>query len=334
MLSVTATSQELHPPGEILKLIEASALSYELGLSQQVRPARYEALVPHGLYVERDSGGGVQLKRYEALYESSPAAARAFKTGDQLFDEGQLSAAREAYLEVLEESPDSAQVMTYLGQTAGLEGDSEAAKEWCRRAIQANPYDYLAHMLLADLDAREGRSEEAVDRILRAQILNRNNPRIQAKLEQLLEASGAGFRDWKLEPASRVSRDDDGVIHVQASAAQPEWADYAACKALWKYEPGYRESMTANQADDPRVVEEQECLANFVLAAQTDIHATSRHRALIDTVLTAARDGMMSSLIVYEIVLKEDPLVAFQLDEVNIQLLIDYVKRFRIARAR
>jgi hypothetical protein len=127
------------------------------------------------------------------------------------------------------------------------------------KAIEANYFDYMAHWFLGDAYHKAGTTEKAQKEILIANILNRNNPRIQNALGRIYADSRLTYPEWVFSPRCDLKDLGNNKVSVKYDQRYPEWLPYSLCKALWQFEPGYRESMLKDSQEHPAMIEEKEC---------------------------------------------------------------------------
>lgn len=281
----------------------------------------------HGLFLRPLPGGESVVTSYDAVYGKNAAYVRHLTDAEQAFQDGNIALARELYLKVLEIAPDQSQVMTYLGQTYEREGEHATAKEWYRKAIAANYHDYMAHWFLADNLSVGGDADGAVREILIARVLNRTNMRLSDAVDRVLGASGLAYDDWDFSPRYEVAKAGGHKVSVKYDGRRHEWLAYALCKAVWAFEPGYRDSMLLGSNEHPRMVEEKECVVNVLIAVENSKEETS------DPALRAARTALdekvFSQFLIYDVILPGQPGFVFNLAESSVEQIARYVLKYR-----
>ena len=321
LLATTGFAQKIHSPAEILRMMSDSKLSYELKeLGKEIPcPDLSQKLNYHDSYrVTTDST--TTTYGFKFSKESKPLYDKA----EKFFSAHQSDSALVYYLKTIQTDSTLSNVMTYVGQI--YEGKEERTKaiEWYRKAIQRNYIDYMAHWFLADNLLTIDSTKAAVEEIVIAQILNRNNPRIKKSLATIFEHAFLNTTDWCFNPQVELVKTAEGKISL---AMTDKWVGYAMAKALWMYEPGYRESMGVAEGRYS-TIEDKECLISLLSGlenAKTDI---SKERQLV--ILRAAADNnYLQEYILYEIVLPKTPFVAYQLSEKTILGIKDYILKFR-----
>lgn len=324
-----AAGQKYHVPAEIFKIAEQSKITYQISTLEipEVEVVKYPPQLDHGLFLKKGSDGALTVSTYDEEYGANKDYQDSFKAAEKAYDEHQFAQARELYLKVLSLAPASSQVMTFIGQVYGHEGNDSLAEVWYRKAIEANYFDYMAHWFLADLCQGAGRKDEAVAEILVAHILNRNNPRLAESMERIFKGSGMTYREWQFLPRYEVKDLGNNKASVQWDANHPEWLAYALCKALWQIEPGYRDSMLNGTREHPLMVEEKECVVNVLIGIQ------NRKKETKDPALQVAQkaldEKMFSEFLVYEVILPRYPRFAFVLSKAYFDSVAKYVVKFR-----
>jgi len=319
-LLITSTfSQTLHSPAEIFSIMDKSIIMYEIGTINLniVAPNRNDKLNYNDYYrVKNDSG----IFTYK--YKSNQEADKLLKIAEDNYQNGKISEAREMYMNVLKLDASYYQVMTYIGQMYGIEKNLDKAIEWYTKTIQLNYIDYLAHWLLADIYKMKGEIEKAVEEITIAQILNRNNPRLNKALVDIYELKNLEYSNWSFTPQYTIDSVSPRKVKIESN---PDWLGHALVKAVWLYEPGYKEKMGYVNGNIS-ILQEKECLLSLIAGFdKKKIKKYSEFKAL----QLALNDKRIDEYIFYEIILPDYPFVAYQLNEDFINNLKDYVIKTR-----
>ena len=314
-------SQQIHSPSEIFKIMADSKLSYELKLLEKEIPCQdySEKLNYHDSYrIISDSG----LQTYHFMYtrEAKPL----FDKAENFFMNNQNDSALIYYQRTLQVDSTLSNVMTYIGQIYEKREDRQQAIEWFKRAIQTNYIDYMAHWFLADNYLAINKIKEAVNEIAIARILNRNNPRVKKSMDKIFEQAFMNIEDWCFNPQIQLFKTPEGRIGVSCNE---KWTGYALTKALWKFEPGYKESMGVPDGTYS-TLEDKECLITFLRTMENTKVDVSKERQLM-ILKEAAENNYLEPYILYEIVLPETPAVVYQLSEKTILDIKDYIVNVR-----
>jgi tetratricopeptide (TPR) repeat protein len=203
-----------------------------------------------------------------------------------------------------------------------MEGDFIEAKKWYRKAIQKNHLDFMARWFLADamLDAKDPKG--ALQEITVAHILNRNNPRILNSFNTIYAANKLKTPTWTFNP--QYSIDSIGPKKVKVDF-DGDWLGYALVKTVWRYEPGYAESMGGTRTEIS-TNQEREALLNLMLPKdKKEIKKMPELNAL----QMAMDKDLINAYIFYEIILPQYPRVASNLEPAFIEEIKEYVIQVR-----
>lgn len=319
-LSFAALSQELHSPAEILKIMENSSVMYELDMLTKSIPCpdRSDLLNSNDLYrVTTDSS--IVTYHYNLKSEALPY----FEQAEAFFTQRDLDSAMYYYEKVLEIDPSYYKVMTYIGQIYGTMKNFDLSKSWYKKSIESNYIDYMAHWFLADIYKMQGRIDSAVNEITIAMILNRNNPRIKIAQSDIYKLAKIKTNDWCFTPQVEISKENNRV----KIKLDENWVGYGMAKALWLYEPGYKQSMGVEE-NHYSSLEDRECLLNLMVGlinAKTNI----KNNPGLTTLKQAIENDYLNEYIFYEILLPDHPNVAYQLSNDFISRIKDYVLNIR-----
>jgi len=314
--------QDLHTPSQIFEIMEKSPVLYDLNISKTKHksPDRSENLNTNDSYrVVTDSS--ILTKKYEV----SDAGNKYFKKAEEYYQKGDTKGAREMYLKVLETDPSYYMMMTYVGQTYEMEKNYGKAIEWYEKTIDSNYIDYMAHWFLADAYKLDGNMLKAIDEITIAMILNRNNPRLRASFDMIYKELKLDTDDWYFNPQYKL--DSTGKDQVKIECGD-DWLGYAMVKALWKYEPGYSESMGVEKGSFSTREEREAFICLVPTFAKKKLKKNPEFAAL----QKAIDNKMVDEYIIYEVILPDYPSVAYQLTEEFIDNIKEYVVTVRGGR--
>lgn len=253
-------------PAGILKVMTESKLTYAIKMDLAAPAAEDPGeVLTHGLHWLEQPDGGRMLTTYEKRYQGRDAMWQNWQKAETLFQKEDWAGAREAYREALAEVPECALLMTYIGQTCRSEGRLEEAEKWYNQALEKNPLDFMAWWGLANVLNQTGRPEEACRAVTRALLLNRNNPRVRDAVRKMYEDTGRGYREFAWNPCFGLKKLENGDIEINFCKEANDWNIYAMAKALYAFEPGFREQRLAGWDGVPEVKEERECLAALLM---------------------------------------------------------------------
>src|SRR5690554_3322466 len=313
------SGQNLHTPAEIFEIMDKSSVVYELHpLETQIMPLdRTDNLNANDRYRVEDAS---QIWSHE--YEIDSVTESYYKQAEAYFHEREFIKAREIYLKALEADSSFYKVMTYIGQTYGIEKDFDTAIAWYKRTIALNYIDYMAHWFLADAYKEKGELDNALDEITIAMILNRNNPRIEKSFKNIYALKKLETDDWTFTPQIEIESLGENNVKI---AFGEDWLGYAMVKALWNFEPGYKATMGVEEGSFS-TLEEKESLASLMVTFdKKKLKKNPEFKAL----QLAFDLDRIDEFIFYEIVLPQYPFVAYQLPESFINDIKDYVVEVR-----
>lgn len=317
----TGYSQKVHTPFEILKLLTDSKLSYQVEMLKNPVPKTdySDKLNRSDIYrVVSDSG----INTY--LYKLHGEAIENFKKAEAYFKASDDDNAMLWYKNTLGADSSLAFVMTYVGQMYEKKNDHASAINWYKKAVEKNYIDYMAHWFLADNYKSVNDLENAVNEITIARILNRNNPRLKKSFDAIFLKAKRDTTDWQFNPQIEITHPNDSTVKV---AMNDKWTGYAMAKALWMYEPGYRESMGVAKGEHS-TLEDRECLI-ALLIGETNAKTKTKGYTELSILKQASENKHLDEYIFYELVLPQTPAYAYQLPEKQILDIKDYILNVR-----
>lgn len=321
VLVVTAYTQTIHTPAEILKIMSDSKIGYgiEMLKTKVESKDRSQNLNQHNYYrVQTDSA--IETRSFKP----NEAAIPLFDNAETFFGSGDYDLALKFYNQALEADTSLYYIMTYIGQIYEHKGDFENVKTWYLKAIDHNYIDYMAHWFLADAYFATNDLKNAVDEITIARILNRNNPRIKDSMSRIYKKAKLNTNDWSFTPQMILKKESDTSIKI---AVDDKWMGYALPKALWLYEPGYKTSMGVREGEYS-TLEDKECLVDL-LVALANSGKNYKNDPQLSVLKKATDQGYFHEYIMYEVVLPDKPFVAFQLPVASLVKIKDYILKVR-----
>lgn len=320
-LTFSIHAQEIHSPAEIFKILEKSEVSYEMGILEETIPApdRSSNVITNDYY-QKKSEDGIEIKRYNI----GKGTAKILADAEKSFIEGKYENALKSYEEAYNSDKTYYKLITYMGQMHGTLKRWDKAEEMYKLAIEKNYIDYMAHWFLADLYLDSKRKKEALREITIAQVLNRNNPRLKSSFDIIYKANKLKTPNWVFNPQYKMDSIAPKKVKLEVNE---DWMAYALPKALWKYEPGYSESM--GQPDGSyTILEERESLIGLIVLL--DKKKKKKKMAPAMKVLEKSLDEkFITEYILYEIMLPQYPMLASQLPKELLERTADYVLKMR-----
>jgi len=144
------------------------------------------------------------------------------------------------------------------------------------------------------------------------------------QLVAILKKAKRKYNDWYFTPQVELK----GTLGKEATiSTDSKWLGYGLSKALWEFEPGYRQSMGVDSGEIS-TTEYKECLYVMLVSmenSKTNIKKIPQLRILRE----AALNKHLNEYIMYEVVLPEHPFVACQLPEESIAEIKDYLLNVR-----
>lgn len=310
--------QKLHDPAEIFKILEISDISYNIEeLKESIKSTDFsDHLNLNNVYrIQSDSG------LFVYGYSLEDDAQQYFNKAEEYFTDKNLDSAIVYYEKVLDIQPNYYKVMTYIGQMNGSLGRLDDALAWYKKTIDANYIDYLAHYLIADIYKLKGDLDNAINEITIARILNRNNPRMAELQFKLYKEKKLKIEDWYFNPQYKIAQKESGVVEVKMNI---DWMGYALTKAVWEFEPGYKESMGVKKGTYSSLEDKEALLVLYSGLLNNGKKAIQKNTDFIN-LGKAIENDYLTEFILYEIVLPEHPEVAYQLQKEQIEKIKDYL---------
>jgi len=320
LIAISGYAQVIHTPVEILQLLTNSKVKYKIQkLDKTIECKDYSKnLNYHDCYrVTNDST--IETFKYTINDDALPS----FNKAEEYFKTN-LDSALSYYHSALIMQPSLYMVMTYIGQVCEKKGNLSVAMEWYKTAINKNYIDYMAHWFLADAYESMGDLDKALDEIVIAQILNRNNSNIKTSMTRILKKAKRSTEDWYFTPQIKLSKDSDNTVNL---AMNEKWFGYGMAKALWDYEPGYRESMGVSEGYLSSI-ECKECLASQYISLK-NAKAKTKKDPQLQILQKAVDKKFLDQYIIYELFLPQNPFIANQLSEKTILSIKNYILEVR-----
>lgn len=319
LLPLVSFGQKLHNLSEIMGIMDKSPIKYEINeLKESLRPLDQTNNINDAYAYKLVDTSGVLIKRYTL----SDTAKQAFDKAEMLFLNNEYDEALKYYQKTLELAPDFNHVRTYIGQIYYIRKDFKKAIEYYQEAIQNNSIDYMSYWFLADTYLAMGKKKDALDNIIIAKILNRNNPRIHDSFLRILEKNKLEYPDWAFNPQMRIDSLTDNRIRI---AANPDWLPYALVEAAWTYDPAYsnlRNGFPLNKAKEGVL---------SMSVNLTDKKITDKYPEL-KAMLNALKNNEIEAYIFYEILLVEKPYVAYYINPKGKDNIVKYIKKNRLKK--
>jgi hypothetical protein len=322
VFSVCLKAQKINSPAEIIEILNRSSLTYELkSLDKSLIKTRDISKVNYNqFYKLRFKDDSYDIVKYQFTDEIKEL----LKQADAFFKESDFENARKKYFQILETDKTFYQVYPYIGQTYALEKNHQEAILWYEEGMNINNIDYLNYWFLAESYVDLGEKNLALRNIIKALILNRNNPRILNSFSSILRLNNLKFDDWMFNPQYELFKKDEKTILV---SFDNDWLGYALAKAIWQYEPNYK-SERIKQNQMIVLMEEKEALLGVLVPIYEK--KPENLDASLQMLLKAVNNKKLDEYIFFEIILPETPEMAYHLEPSFIDKITDYVINFRL----
>lgn len=309
------SAQKIHTMREILQIMDSSEYTYMIDNNEPV-PVDYSQIVLTNDFYKKMDGNSMTISRYEP----NDSAIFYMELAESFYNQSDMDQARDYYIKALKSDSTYYKAMSYLGDTYYHQRRFSEALEWYQKAIESNYYDYFAHWACANAYLYLGYPDKALKEITIAKILNRNNPRLTPRLQEIYKLNKKNYADWYFAPIYSVAEDynketDRLVVKI---AYKDYWMSYAFAKAVWKFEPGYAEAMGNNF-----MLGEKEALSAYLQA--TDIYKSAKKAIATKVLYLAIEKHYVDAYVVYEAVLPSNPQMAMYLDKDGIETIASYI---------
>ncbi len=314
---ISTYAQVAHKPAELADMMKNSKVSYNVGeLYIDVPDDDYSNRLNETNIYREDSGDKTFIKKMVLAKE----AQSEWYAGQREMEDKNYKEARKHYKNVLDIQQDYYPAKMQIAKTFEKEEDYEKAEANYKQAISKNYIDYLPHLLIAEDYRQENKMDDAINEITIASILNRNDTSILADLNEIYEDANLKYSDWVFTPQCKFFKGQKpNSIQVLSKKG---WSGYATGKALWLYEPGYAASQ-GETAGKTSLLEEKECLLS--LLASQDEHADADVPDYMVALKKAQENKLLDGFIYYEILLPQNPSLAYQLPNNVIKSIKNYV---------
>jgi len=317
-------AQKLNSPSEIIQIMNRSTLSYELkSLDKSLIKNRDISKVNYNQFHKVSyQDGSYDIVKYHFTDEIKEL----LKQADEFFKQADYENARKIYLQIVETDKTFYQVYPYIGQTYALEKNHQEAIFWYKKGIASNSIDYLNYWFLAESYVDIGEKELGLKNIVKALILNRNNPRILNSFSSILRLNNLKFDDWMFNPQYDLFKKDEKTILI---TFENEWLGYALAKAVWKYEPNYKSERLKNNEMIVLIEEKEALLGLLVPIYEKKVETLDESLQML---VKAVNKKALEEYIFFEIILPESPEFAYLLEQNFIDKMVDYIINYRIRK--
>ena len=192
------------------------------------------SVLSNQLYL-KESGEGYSL----VTFKLSELAQPIYNDAEEAFHKKDYTKAIELYNKVIQVQPNYYHAFTLIGDAYFSSEKYDSAIVYFKKAINNNFADYNAHWFLADTYNKCYIVDSALKEITIAHLLNVNHENLNKALRYYRNKNNRPWKEWSYVPQYTLSKDGNKVT-INTTA---DWLGYALVKSVWKYEPGYAESM-------------------------------------------------------------------------------------------
>ena len=317
------SAQFLHDPTEINRIMENSKIQYVLdSLPFQTENKIYPLVEKDWMAVT--TANGIILEKQDSTLSEN--AEKFYQKGMKAYQKANYEKAISFYKKALVDHPTSAKLMKRIGRSYDARNNNKAAMNWYQQVIDRNFIDFEAHFLIAYSYQQNNNQDKAIYHITLAHLLNRNNKAILKALKEIYLSFGIEYDEWILAPVYKISKTGN---KVQISAQEIPWRSYANCKAIWQYEPDYRDKMKSLSKEKDSIIEEKECLLNALIAFEKKGINKSNYPAL-KTLSKILAQRKVNNYLLYEVNALLYPTELIKLPKEKLENLIEYILTYHI----
>jgi len=325
---IALLSQEVIIINDMKKTLNSSSVGYEFNQFEYKYTFVDLPVVQTGLFLNPD-GDHLELSEYGEM-ESFEVRKLKLAAEDAVRSK-KFNKARKIFLKILNEMPHHSQVMVYIGHTYEKEKDNDSAEQWYKEAVKTNPINFIAYRALAEIQVGKGEFDAALESILTALVLNRNDEMLIEAVNRIARFQGKQFSSWDFAPQYQLVRGEGGSVKVEYNGSP--WKYYGLSKAFWAYEPGYKEVRLDGVFDEFDVLEEQDCMERALYSYENmigDQQLKQNTFSAIHEYNKAKHKGYSIEYILFEVVMQESPFLSCTFNTLEIKQIVDYLKHNRL----
>ena len=322
-LSLYTNGQTLHTPDEITKIIKKSITYYDFQKDKNVAQGKMLDILANDYYFQiSDEKEDQELDQYSL--EADPKLYSKYLKAHKYQTATKYKKARKTYNKLLKTLPNHAGFMTQIGWTYFYENNNTEAVKWANKALRTNHIHYPAYVLLTNIYLKSQKIDEAMATVTKAHLLNRNDRKIILLLKKVYVQKRLIYDDsWAFVKEYEMTKKSDNKIDIRYNG-EP-WRAYAACQAMWEYEPYYKQKMVIVNEDEEGL-RYHEALLNMAIAYENWGDLKHKKKFNMGKALQkAVKEQMIQEFILYEINLAENPKLGFYFSEDEINTLAKYI---------
>lgn len=337
-------ASEMITPDKMFKILSDSPYKYNIEVLKDSIEYDYTDNLNTNLYYLDKEEGSATLK----IIDIEQIDKDLYKKAENYFKNNDNEKARETYLELLSKNQNLFLFNTYVGQTYEREKNYDEAIKWYKLSISKNNIDYMAHWFLADNLAIKGEFKDALNSIIYAHLLNRNNPRIILSLKKILKLNNLNYENWVFNPQFKI--DSISEKEYSLKIKNFNWLSYANAKTVRTYEPDYNGTNKPINLDELKL--EIEAMIGLIYmyefkttkddkknkdntndkADDNDEEAEEYMPIEIEKLFQAAKNEQLHEFVIYESLLPKYPTIIYMLTDDMRESLIEYFMKFKTAK--
>ncbi len=326
--AIQSSAQYLHMPGEINLILKESQLSYvfdtlkeEITLKEQVVRSNFpEVIIPDSFQFEATSD-----------YETSAEYEKYRIKAQKFAEKRKYVRAIDNYLAALEAANPKdlwtqSLVFRNISSCYLQQNDLGNTEIWLIKGLKTNVTPAFFYKELAAVYQLMGEKEEALRAITKAYLFNTKDEATEETILEYYALNHLQLNDWNLIPQFKLAKDENGAIRIFTK--EKPWKAYAACKAVWRNEPGYAEDMNNLSTEDETLIEEKECLLNALLAWES-LETGKEQFPALETLSRALPKHMVNTYLLYETQLRVTPDLIYTLTPQEVEEVVAYFIQIR-----
>lgn len=319
-------AQDLHTPSDIENIMKKSLSYYEQKEDTNFMVVKSLDIISNDYYFAQNEEGERELLQYKM--EENPQLNEPFQKALKYHASQKYKKERKILQALLKNHEDNAILLTQLGNSFLDERQYTDAKSWAHQAIRANPIHSPAYVLMAKTLMAASQPEQAMEAITKAHLYNRNNRQIIALLKEIYLLNGRTYDDtWAFIPQCEITKVSDSKISIKYNG-EP-WRAFAACNAVWEYEPYYKQKMEIT-GNDLEIMRSHEALMNLGIAFEGWENKKRKNKFYMgDAVKIAVEKNLVREFLDYEIKFIENPKAALYLTYDDIKIFSKYILEVR-----
>ncbi|MGK0390804.1 MAG: tetratricopeptide (TPR) repeat protein [Maribacter sp.] len=249
-----------------------------------------------------------------------------FNKAEQEMDTMMYAEAREKYLVLLDSFPGDTYLMTRVGYSYEKENELKKAKEWYQKSLDGNNIAFDTRERMAKILVQSKKTKkEALEHIIKASIINRNDESVEKMLRIVAQANKSKYVGWEFEPLAIVAA-NPAKDTVNIDIRDKVWEGYALSLAAYLFEPNYKEEVVVRTKELLTVTPYRESL----MILYKTIRKKKVKNPMLKALKKAVEMDLLEEFMMYEIFLPLDAYSFFVLDDSQKERIYTYVKEVKL----